>query len=580
MNNSTLDVHYVFASTFKQLQTKGLAYVLSKRLSEGHICLDTVVYNLNSVQKEENPFWKDDFDLLKICSFLNEVGQNKPIIIHNQLAYLNKYYGYESLLLNRIHDFKLNRSLVVDTDKLELNVSKFFELNYVQDWQSVAAVIALTSSFSIITGGPGTGKTTTVAKVLGMLYDEDITLKVGLAAPTGKAAARMNESLLAAKDYLNLSQDVKNRFDTIQASTLHRMLGYRKHSIEFRYNDNNFLPFDVVIVDESSMIDVAMMSRLMKAIHPGSRLLLLGDKNQLSSVEAGSVFGDLCQSLGSQMNHFSELKVNLIKQVSGQDVPIQLHESLLSDCVTELQVSHRFNGNVGIGRFSKDVIEGNIPDYKVCENSGATKDLVVVEDSIETALFNDLLLGYKTYILEEKHEKALKLLGEIRVLCVTREGEVGVKALNVKIEQFLKKQKVLNPTDTFYENQPLMITKNNALLGLYNGDIGLVRKDEKGVLMAFFEIDQSMKEIHLGYLTNVETVFTMTIHKSQGSEFKDVIVCLPNDKEMPLLTRELLYTGLTRAKERALIIGEKGVLEATISRRVQRASGIQQRVMS
>lgn len=576
MEKSYLDVHYIFASTFKKSITRGLAYILSKRLSEGHICLDTSLYKGD----EENPFWKDSFDIEQINTHIEEVGDHKPILTEGDLVYLNKYFRYETLLLDRIQEFRENTQKS-KVEELKQVLSSFFKIDKnITDWQFVAAIVAITNSFAIITGGPGTGKTTTVAKVLAVLFTLDSKLEVGLAAPTGKAAARLNESLSQAKDRLNLDDVIKQRFDTIQASTLHRMLGYRKGSVEFVHNEKCFLPYDVVIVDESSMIDVAMMSKLMKAISTDTRLLLLGDKNQLASVEAGSVFGDLCQSLGENINHFSSEKSDLIEEITKSKVPIQSEASLLSDCVVELQKSHRFNGDVGIGKFSKDVINGFVPDYEACENKGNDIDLVVVESNLETTLFKRFVDGYKNYIKEVNIEKALEKLGAVMVLCATKEGDRGVGALNLKIEQYLKSEKVLQPTVSFYENQPVMITKNTPLLGLFNGDIGIIRKNEKGVLAAYFKVDDLLKSFHLGYLTNVVTVFAMTIHKSQGSEFRDVVVCLPEDKEMPILTRELLYTGVTRAKERVLLIGEKEVIESTIARKVERASGIQQRVLN
>lgn len=592
------NVHQQFAEFFKSETLKPFAYLVSKRLSEGHICLD-----LNEVNTE--PEGLEVFDkafLLENTSGLNEEslvtfenGPKQPFVLHNNRLYLQRYFNYETIILNRI-------KLFVETEK-KGDQKRIQELKsyaeFIQtlfsgsraavsavgaeniDWQLAAAVLAILNNFTIITGGPGTGKTTTVAKILAVLFTISPALKVALVAPTGKAAVRMAESLQSSQ--LNISQDINERLQTVKPGTIHRLLKYVPDSPYFRHNSSNPVNYDVVIADESSMIDVALFAKLLDAIGPGTKVILLGDKDQLASVEAGSLFGDLCKTQ-SGLNMISAEKANLINSFISDpgrqittDYILKDSDHLLSEHIIELKYSHRFTSDKGIGKFSKTIIKNDVTGLsEYVENN--KDEQVTIDTEYKNEIFEQFAEGYTEYIKEPDIKKALQKLNKLRVLCAIREGEQGLYNLNTAIENYLRKKKLINKNSEFYENRPIIITKNYYSLQLFNGDVGIIRPDENGVLKAWFgDSDNEPKSILPGYIAEAETVFAMTIHKSQGSEYDEVLIVLPDNLNIPILTRELLYTAVTRAKSKVIVQASKEVILHTAVGVVKRASGIMER---
>jgi len=403
-------------------------------------------------------------------------------------------------------------------------------------------------------------------------------LKVALAAPTGKAAARINETLKVFKNE-KASEEIIDKIQNLNASSIHRLMGgYQK----FEHNQNKLLPYDVIIIDESSMIDAALLAKLMCAVNDKSRLIMLGDSNQLSSVEAGSIFGDLCQTRGDNKNRFSKEYINYSNQfitdnlLTGDNI-IKADENLLTDCIVELEYSHRFENTKGIGKFSKDVINGidtHLDEYKqVVDIDRFVKILAPKELNLDNSSndFTKLIEGFRDYINKEAIKDVLNELSKVKVLCAIRDGKYGVYNLNQMIEKHLGLKK---ENEVFYHNQPILITANNKELGIFNGDIGIIRKNTDDTKMAYFEIDGEIKAISLMYITDYETAFAMTIHKSQGSEYTNVAVVLTSNEQNKLLSRELLYTAVTRAKEKVFIYSSDEILKKTIATKVKRVSGI------
>ena len=529
----SIDVHKVFAAYFKGCET--LAYGLSSKLGEGNICLDIKdykekPYNFLEQQKAKEffnekdvVFWASPEEFQKQCEegiyITHSADELKPFIIQNGKAYLHRYFQYETQIIENIK--------------------------------------RLGENFHIITGGPGSGKTYSVSTKLVEMFKGNIGLKAALAAPTGKAAARMNESIkkFAENPENKIEESIRIKLTEIKAHTIHRLLGYKTDSVFFKHDENNRLPFDVVIIDECSMIDGAMMAKLLNAIDDKTILYLIGDKDQLASVEAGSVFGDICRSSES---------------------------SLLIGKVELKTGSHRFDSNEGIGKFSTQVIEGSFKDLKTYDGD----EQVTIDTTFSKELFEQNALLYKEYILEEDIKEALKKLNLVRFLCVTRENDNSVTDFNKRIQYFLsKKIEGFKPkSEGFYNNQPVIITKNDYKLGIFNGDVGIIREKETEAgkaLFAYFETsEEKIKEIQAGYLNHYETVFAMTIHKSQGSEFENVVVVLPEKQGKKLLTRELLYTGVTRAIKKALIQSTEEVLLQCVEESVTRASGLEERLKS
>ena len=584
------DVHQQFAEYFNLPGLKPYAYLLSRKLSEGHICLD-----LNKVneQSEEMPDWcrnlpRGDKPLRSIPLVAKNGDDLQPFVLHRNYLYIQRYFRYETSFVNCILNFLSAEKKISKQRLAELNANSGFikklltgdPLNAkrsssddLTDWQVAAAISGILNNFTIITGGPGTGKTTTVAKILSILFTNHPDLKVALAAPTGKAAARMAESLRNTK--IPLSKKIAEKFQALAPATIHRLLKWQSGTPYFRFNRNNPLHYDVVIIDECSMIDIALFAKLLEAIGADTRLILLGDKDQLASVEAGSLFGDLCGSL-PRLNFFTKQRIAFINSfiadpkraiASAQISKGDAHP--LFEHLVELRHSHRFAANYGIGQFSKAVISGDVATLQ------QPNEQVTIDTDYSTDLFEKFVAGYSAFIKEKNIRTALRQMNMLRVLCAVRQGDRGLYAINSAIERMLQDRKLIVVNSQFYVNRPIILTHNYYEHNLFNGDVGIIRPDRKGVLMAWFEDSAGeLRAILPAYISEAETVFAMTIHKSQGSEYDEVLVVLPTWPELRILTRELLYTAVTRSKKRVYIQGTMEVILAAASRHVERVSGI------
>jgi exodeoxyribonuclease V alpha subunit len=586
------DVHQQFAEYFDEPALKPFLYTLSRKMSEGHICIHTT-----DIDEEILP---DPYKALAGSAVPTEshlVGKGaedyKPFILDGDRLYLHRYFHYESRLLQAIAklvnvDEAIRRIRMESLKSLQSFVQKLFRNDDAEntDWQLAAAIIAVLNNFTIITGGPGTGKTTTVAKILAILFSMQPGMKIALAAPTGKAGARMAESLLNAK--IDAGENIRSLFKMLKPATIHRLLGWQKGSPYFKYNANNPLPYDLVVVDESSMIDVALFAKLLDALKRDARIILLGDKDQLSSVEAGSLFGDLCRAL-PELNAFDEEHRNLINFFVAKDeakVPMIAESSsgkhLLSQHLVELKYSHRFKADKGIGKLSRAVISNNKGVLQQFIDAGSN-DQVLIDQRYDQHIFETFAEGYKEYIAEPDIRLALEKMNKLRILCAVWQGPQGVYSLNAMVEAYLIKLGSLKRDSEFYDHRPVIVMQNDYMLGLYNGDTGILRKDENGVMKAWF-IDAAegnngnLKSVLPGFIAQLETVFAMTIHKSQGSEFGEVMVVLPQHTGLQLLTRELLYTGITRARHKVIIQSDAETLLATADAVVERGSGVVERL--
>ena len=592
--NITDDIHRQFAEYFEEPAIWPYAYLLSQKLTEGNICIsvDDVPENLNSTPYSKSITAKE------LISFKHLVSKQDvlttPFILHNDRLYFQRYFKYETsiidklktliaaektVLANRMSQLESQRTLIqsLNTDYKLDNLTPKEKV----DWQLVAVTQALLNNFTIITGGPGTGKTTTLAKLLIVLYALEPNAKVALAAPTGKASMRMLESLKSST--LNFTEETKAKIGQLVPSTIHSLLGYKRESVNFKHNAENPLPYNWVVVDEASMIDVPMFSKLLAAIGDNTRIILLGDKDQLASVEAGSLLGDLCQTLPS-LNQFSNETAQWINTfITDDDRKINAEfindtKQLLAGHIIELKYSHRFNSQGAIGKVSRAVIEGDLEGLKSLIGA-PTASNVTFDFEYKEEILSKFVEGYEAYINEHDKAEALKKLNQLRVLVAVRESNRGMKAINKFIELHLRKKGLLKPDGDFYENRPIMVTRNMYDLELFNGDTGIMRKDESGNMKAYFEDPKGgIKSVLPAYLTYSETVFAMTIHKSQGSEFNNVLVVLPEGTSNALLTRELLYTGITRAKDHITIQGKQDTIDYAVSTCVKRISGITGRI--
>ena len=598
------DVHQQFAEYFGEHGLTPYAYLVSRKLSEGHICLDLrqPFVEMDGMPDYCRSLPSGDGPLRGLRLVASDGTDHEPFVLQDGRLYLQRYFRYETNFLKNVlrllaEEKKCLEERIKLIDQQAEVIGRLFSppagasvtaehATDSVDWQLVAAITGMVSQFTLITGGPGTGKTTTVAKILAVLFTLDSSLRVALAAPTGKAAARMAESLRNTK--IPLDPDIKGKFQALEPSTLHRLLKPIKDTPYFRYNRENPLAYDVVIADECSMIDMALFAKLLEAIGPSTRLILLGDKDQLASVEAGSLFGDLCQAQ-AQLNQFSAVRVRLINRFmteTGRHIPVnQVGEDErhpLFQHVIELRQSHRFSSSNGIGRFSKALLIGDLREFMDSKDpSSATADgQVRIDPNYSREDFERFIEGYSAFIAENDIREALRRFNGLRVLCAVREGPQGLYVVNRAIERSLYEKRLIQPGSMFYENRPIILTRNYDEHGLFNGDVGIIRPDAKGTLMAWFEDSSGeLKAVLPSYLNQAETVFAMTIHKSQGSEFDEVLVVLPAVEGARILTRELLYTAVTRARKQVYIQGTKEVILAAASRHVERASGVASRFL-
>jgi exodeoxyribonuclease V alpha subunit len=583
------NVHEQFAHFFSGDNFRPFAMLLSKKLSEGHICLDLKeLIGMPGFQRTYQTLEEISRDLAEEPLVGSSSDLVRPFILHRSKLYLHRYFSYESIILNKIWEFisverenKERRMQLIQSErdfisglfpyKEDLNALPEHEQI---DWQKLAVLLAALNNFIIITGGPGTGKTFTVSKLLELLKRMNPDTKIGLAAPTGKAAMRLAETLKGHS----------------VPGTIHRLLKTVYGSHHFKYNRNFPLELDVVIIDEASMIDAALFAKLLDAIRPETRLILLGDKDQLASVEAGSMFRDLCQS-PEQTNSVSKQQADFLMSFMNER-EAALFESymgsgkdhILHDHIVELKRSRRFSSQLGIGKFSRAVILGDsdtVRTYlKPAGHSRLSDGQIKVDITYSEAIFRELVALYAAYIQEEDIQLALDKLNTIRILCAVREGEYGLYRCNARAEEVLKEMKLIDPTAEFYLNRPVMLTRNNYDLGLYNGDVGIVRPDKEGQMMVWFSDEGQLKAVQPARLEHIETVYAMTIHKSQGSEYDTALVILPQNEDSELLTRELLYTAVTRAKTSAVVQAGEESLIASVQKSVKRASGIHERLQS
>jgi exodeoxyribonuclease V alpha subunit len=505
-------------------------------------------------------------------------GDFTPLILQAGRLYLARYQAYERQLAEQL----LSRAAdlpTVDEAQLSASLTRLFAFNAATsdgqpDWQRLAAAQAVRRKLAVISGGPGTGKTTTVVRLLAALLEQPGCehLAIGLAAPTGKAAARMAEAIRNAKASLPVSEAIKAALPD-EARTLHRLLGSRGDSPQVRHNAANPLALDVLVVDEASMVDLALMAKLVDALPPNARLILLGDKDQLCAVEAGAVFAELCEGRGFDAQAAADLQ-----RITGQQVPVAQPGSRLGDAVVLLTHSHRFAGDSGIGELARRINGGDVSGtLNLLKENRA--DLAWNGEPTPDDLLERLDRGYAPFIAAAKSadpHAAFAAFNDFRALCAQREGVWGVAGINEALEARVKKRNQVASRERWYAGRPIMVRQNDYALGLFNGDIGICLRSEFG-LRVFFEGEDSYRPFAPARLPSHDCAFAMTVHKSQGSEFSEVLLVLP-EQPSPLLTRSLFYTGITRAKHKVEIWALPARLSEAVATRAERAAGLAQRL--
>jgi exodeoxyribonuclease V alpha subunit len=546
-------------------------------LGKGHICVKLAdIDEPGDVGQLAN--------ILRTTKVVGSPGQFTPLILdESDRLYLYRYWKYEQELANMLRDRAAGRP-DVDIPMLRHGIDRIFGEREGRDidWQRVAAAAAVRSRFSVVSGGPGTGKTTTVVKIIALLVEQakEERLRVALAAPTGKAAARLKESIRGAKGGLGLATEIIDLIPD-DVSTLHRLLGVIPGSCRFRFNRTNQLPFDVVVVDEASMVALPLMAKLVDALLPKARLILLGDRDQLASVEAGAVLGDICDT--GKAHSFSSGFCRYVCEVTGDSLDPGGEEgngSVLADSLVILEKNYRFGSGSGISAVSRAVNAGDSAEALRLLSDGACTDITMKSfpsiNAMERSLEVVILDGYREYLAEEDPEAALAAFDRFRVLCALREGRYGVDGLNNSIEHLLAAKGLIAPDHRWYRGRPVMVTVNDYTLRLFNGDIGITLPDPEklGNLAVFFpSTEGGIRKISPFRLPEHKTVYAITVHKSQGSEFDSILLILP-PFDNAVLTRELLYTGITRARSMVEIWGEEMIFAGAVSRRIDRESGL------
>ena len=602
---SSLDRHFALfigrlAKKHKE-QAALAAALVSSKTAAGNICLDLAEYagkSLNSgraaVQTFACPNLSDWKQQLMLSGVAGQDEGDSPLVLHrNGRLYLRRYWQYENSIIRFIEQ----RSNAVHKDlnypKLCKDLKQIFPPLPAGkiDWQQIAAIAAVTRSFCIISGGPGTGKTSTVAKILALLMgqqDAATQLRILLGAPTGKAASRLQQAI-ADTGFLQTGSE------PLHASTLHRLLGYVPNSPYFRHNAENPLNADIIVIDEVSMVDLPLLAKLMQAVPPSARLILLGDRHQLASVQPGSVLGDVCRT--ETLSSFSSGFCQLIKELTAYSIEAATHTHRepappsLQDSFVELVQSYRFTPDSNIARLSKAVKNGDeVEALAILHNS--TDDSIAWSEVPAPEELAKKIHGYEGFsqltALQQTPapSSCFTKLENFQILCALRSGPFGMERVNTLIEQELARQDQNDASDqsddrfaakkTIVSCRPVMVTQNDYNLRLFNGDVGIILPDPKNPqsMRAFFKDEfKKLRDIAPSLLPGHETVFAMTVHKSQGSEFNSVLLILP-DQDSPLLTRELLYTAITRAREKVEIWGSMTIFTSAVKRCIKRTSGL------
>jgi exodeoxyribonuclease V alpha subunit len=628
------------------------AALASHQLGRGHVCLDLAATLADPAETlaipppdPDEPVPGDDGESLDAAHPLAGIALDEwlaalahpalsdpatagsPLVLHGTRLYLRRYWQHERFLRQAIAD-RLHAAAdatPVATLRQALDILFPAPAGGQFDWQRMACALAIRSRLAIITGGPGTGKTTTVVRLLALLQalalqapraagDAPAALRIRLAAPTGKAAARLNASIAGAVAQLPLAAlgdvDALRAAIPTRVSTLHRLLGSRPDTRALRHHAGDPLPLDVLVIDEASMVDLEMMTAVMAALAPHARLVLLGDRDQLASVEAGAVLGELCAD--AARGRYTPETARWLAQLGGAPLPetlLDANGAPLDQAVVMLRHSHRFAADSGIGRLAAAVNRGDaVQAQALLDAGGADLGRRRLERHDHPAGWQWLIEGdddhpgLRAWLDRLRTQRpapdappddrdawaraVLAAHARLQLLCVLRHGPWGVSGLNQRLASLLHEARLIPAADGWYAGRPVMVTRNDAALGLMNGDIGVTLPIARALpdgrvadalRIAFADAGSpgGVRWVHPLRLTAVQTVHALTVHKAQGSEFDHAVLVLPPEAN-PLLTRELIYTAITRARRRFTLLesGPPATLSQAIERRVHRASGL------
>ena len=550
------------------------AHALSLAIGDGHVCLPLA--DLDAGESLRGVLLSSG-----VVGTPSLPGARPLILDDDDRLYLHRHFDYERRLARRLMHAAAAPADTVDA-ATQQRLNALFGQDAGPDWQKIAAALALRQRLVVISGGPGTGKTTTVVNLLACLLEQNPQARIALAAPTGKAAARMSEALRQRAQHL--PQAVRERLPA-QAATVHRLLGAFPGG--FTHHAGRPLAVDALVVDEASMLDLALATRLLEAVPASARLILLGDKDQLAAVESGAVFAELSAdptlsaACVDELARLCELPTTAI--VTGTP----LEASPLRDSVVWLTRSFRFAADSGIALAAADVRDGRSDDLLQRLRQGEDAALHWLDDgnaAPTAATWQCMRDGYADYLQAVRDggqdiATITRAFERFRVLCAVREGRRGVEAINRQLADEARALLAPGSTTPWFSGRPVMVLRNDPLLKLFNGDIGITLPGADGApLVHFADAAGGFRAVPALRLPPHETAFAMTVHKAQGSEFDEVLVLLPAQRSR-VLTRELLYTALTRARRRVLLSSDAAVLAATVAARTRRQSGLLARLL-
>lgn len=518
-------------------------------------------------------------------------GDVAPLILEHDRLYLSRFWFYETQVAKAILT-RLNHPVFIDERQFIPHLKSLFPAvegaNQATD-QMTAVAIAASHRFSIISGGPGTGKTTTVVKLLSLLLSQTPDMRIQLAAPTGKAAARLVDSIRARIDDTVGEDSIRSLIPT-EASTIHRLLGYANQ--KFHYSSEVQLCVDCIVVDEASMIDLTLMYHLLDALPQHARVILLGDRDQLASVDAGSVLGDITghglafEYTTSQTNFLDSIVLGSFTANQSVVNPEPITEPI-ANSIALLKHSYRFRSDSAIGQLASFINQGS--EQQAIELLSTSSELLFWHNDIAKTLSSKslewVLDRYQFVIQAEGVNDALLAFENVRVLCAIHSGPFGINEINrlITARMLARGWIVHQSTDPYpddhYHGQPILITQNDDELNLFNGDIGMIWQNDSGSLQAYFRCaDGSLRDLPLQSLTMFQTAWAITIHKSQGSEFDTVLLILPDDDAGNRLSRELLYTAATRARQYLYVHASADSIITSCRTITKRHSGLAQKL--
>jgi exodeoxyribonuclease V alpha subunit len=538
-------------------------------------------------------------------------AQVRPLRLAGTRLYLDRYWRYEQRVVADLQARAARPAGGVDTGRLAEGLARLFRpVGDTTDLQQVAAAAAVRQRLAVVAGGPGTGKTRTVARILALLCEQGpADLRIALAAPTGKAAKRLEEAVRAQAAQLPVASALRERLAGLRATTLHVLLGWRPGArSRYRHHRGNLLPVDVVVVDETSMVSLSQLAKLLDAVRDDARVVLLGDPEQLHSIEAGAVLGDIVGPAADGLL-LRAPAAQALAAVTGQPVPVSAPPPgrpipPIADGIVVLREVFRFGAGSGIaalagavGRGDPDAVmavlragypdvawlapdaaSGAAPDTAPDAGPGAAPGAAAgtADAALEPVRASVVAAGAAVVAAARAGDaaSALSALEDLRVLCAHRRGPHGVAGWVARVEGWLREGvNGYGEEGTWYLGRPLLVTRNDYGLGLFNGEAGVVVAAPGGGVTAAFPGPAGTRTLSPLRLESVETVHATTIHKSQGSQFRHVVVVLP-EPGSAILSRELLYTGVTRAEQQLTLVGSEAAVRAAVTRRVARASGL------